>query len=345
MAYEPINFSQDLLDLLAKDTQSVTMKDLVVLDKEIDKFLTQFIDFRGITDARLKQVISAYETIPDESKTTLTYQILKAFNTKATVLQTLLRDGLLLTEKVRQFFTGEQIIYKIGIQKGTKQASLEEYSLRIEDLLQHTLLGRAGSKQASSFQTFFRLTLRNNKTNIRNDISVLERQLDAAIDDGSTVWSKVWNFVHNQSKKGNKYNWGHAYQAYNLIVQQRNGNNRVPPTIRSNTIRNAIMRVRSNTASGFLGGDFYNQQLKFLGEHSAGITNLYTIDQSLQSVSKAIKDLTKSGNIQLFRQTLQETFIKQNKDLMSKKLEAASRDAALDYLDSMMDTLQAEIKI
>ena len=73
MAYEPINFSQDLLDLLAKDTQSVTMKDLVVLDKEIDKFLTQFVDFRGITDARLKQVISAYETIPDESKTTLTY--------------------------------------------------------------------------------------------------------------------------------------------------------------------------------------------------------------------------------------------------------------------------------
>ncbi len=172
------------------------------------------------------------------------------------------------------------------------------------------------------------------KTSLLNTYQEAKNIVSSDVNDASTVFSAIYDYVKVQHSHGHKINKGNAYEAYKRIVAERG--NQIPPEISTDLIEQTLTEVRSNTVSSLKGGDYLLSQIKFYSAApSLATTNL--IRTSLKEISSILKMAENSKLDQSFKEAINNIFIKNNKQAATKA-EQAGRDQALQNLTKLLQS-------
>lgn len=328
---------------LAADTQPLIKSMLSTTVNQLQTYINELNNFYLDIGRQINPIVETYEDMQADNPT-ISYAVLKQMNYNKEKIELLLKKGVLLIQEIRKVFTGESVLYRIGITRG-RSSTLYEYDLTLEEFLQYTKLDKdSRAKLTSSFK------LRAGaKGRIARDMKERERQIDASLDEKggpSTVWSAVWRFVHSStSTTSPKYNKGNAYEVYQVLVSQRGGKNTQPPPMVTNEIvKKAFQQVAANTASASLGGDLANMQLKFLGGSAASIIGTNQIRQTLSSVINSINNFINTSNVEEFKNSITNLFVKDKGQLMVDEVEQAGIEKIHEHIMKIFNHINKTIQ-
>lgn len=317
----------NLKEILSSKSPDFIRSNLLLLGQNIDNYLLQLENFYNTLGSQISPIENQYQDI-GANEITIKYAVFKKLSYNESEIDSLLKQGYLILDKIREFFTNEKIVYEIGLIKG---GQLFEFQLTLEQLLKNT---KASFNTRSTIDNIFKLRMFGGKTSLLNTYQEAKNIVGSDVNDASTVFSAVYDYVKVQHSHGHKINKGNAYEAYKRIVAERG--NQIPPEVSTDLIEQTLTEIRSNTASSLKGGDYLLSQIKFYSAApSLATTNL--IRTSLKEISSILKMTENSKLDQSFKEAINNIFIKNNKQAATKA-EQAGRDQALQNLTKLLQS-------
>lgn len=319
----------NLTEILASTSPMDARQKLLNLSKNIDNYLNRldsFYNSSSLGDA--SSIVSQYQAM-QASQPTVTYAIYKRLSYSESEIQSLLKQGYIILEKIRTFFTAEEIKYEIGFIKGGK---LFEFQLTLQEVLERT---KVAFNTRAKIDNIFKLRMSGGKKSLLNIYQDAQKAITADVKDSSTVFSAIYDYVKKQNSHGVKINKGNAYEAYKRIVAERS--NQIPPPVSVDLIQQTLTEIRGNTASSVKGGDFLTSQIKFYSAAPSLVTTSL-IRTSLRDISNSFKMLSDSNLDQDFKDAIQKIFIKSD----HQAAEGADREGARqaeEYLTNLLKAL------
>ena len=320
-----------LKEILKSKTPQFARTKLLQLGKQIDDYLYQLDSFYS-TMEDASSIVSQYQAM-EASKPTITYAIYKKLIYSQSEIESLLKQGYIILDYIRTFFTNENIKYEIGFIKGGK---LFEYELTLQQILERS---KVVFNTRSKIDNVFKLRMFGGKKSLLNIYNEAEKAVTADVKDSSTVFSAVYDYIRVERSHGRKINKGNAYQAYKRIVANRG--NEIPPPIAVSLIQETLTEIRGNTASSLKGGDYLNSQIKFYSAAPSLVTTSL-IRSSLQQISTALKMLSNTELDQNFKKTIDDMFIKKGNQI-ANKTELEGSKQAQQYLYTLLKNLGLKI--
>ena len=233
-----------------------------------------------------------------------------------------LKDGYLIIDKIREYFTGESITYAVGVEYNGK---LYEGNLTIEQILN---MAQITPEWKGSINSMVKLRLTGTSR------GVLASQLQEIEDFKSGTHSTLYSSIRAYASSNSKYNKGNIYEAYK-VLKYSYGDNRIPPSEwNSEEFESVLMSVKKNTGSYVKGGDILTEQIKFFGGRAPSLTTLATIRTTLKQFNALLS--TFSGN--KLKTGLNQLFLKE------ESLAAASQSFE-DFTEEEIDKLLSILKI
>lgn len=329
--------AQVLAEEMAKDSDNYAAGFIYQLLLLIKPYLNKIQDFKEQINMDLNRINKAYSTV-DANPTVINYAMLKELNFKTSDVTQMLQEGELLIDQLRSFFTGEVISYEVGF---TYKGTLYETSMTLEDFLKQTKMDLNTRSKLNNF-----LKLRIGTTSKGRFLESLQSNPNnkivmTSLSDSSSVYSAIQKYLTNSPKtKGKKINLGNAYEIYKVIVARRGGQNKIPPEIDADLIDATIQEVLSNTASGTVGGDYLNMQIKFFGKSAPSLATLNTLSSTLQSLYDDLMEYYNTLDANALKANLQKLFIKdKNMSKAALEIEEEARLQSIEYLDKIIDSI------
>ena len=323
---------QNLKDILSSNSTPLVRQNLLLLSQNIDNYLFQLDSFYS-TMEDVSPIVAQYQAI-QASQPTVTYAIYKKLIYSESEIESLLKQGYVILERIREFFTNETTKYEIGLIKNNK---LFEFQLTLEQVLERTTIS---FNTRAKIDNIFKLRFTGGKNSLLNTYEQAEQKVNTDVSDSSTVFSAIYDYVHTEGSHGNKINKGNAYEAYKRIVANRS--NRIPPPITVDLIQQALSDVRKNTASSIKGGDYLNSQIKFYSSAPSLVTTSL-IRTSLQDISNSLKMVSDSELDQNFKIALSNIFIK-NQHQLADNIERQGVEQSKEFLDNLLKTLGLNVR-
>lgn len=321
----------NLSQALAAQTPQITRELLQRSITGLNQYLNDLNNFYIKLQNQSRPIIQQYKEA-NATDTTIGYALYKQLIYSDTEIEKLLKQGYILIERLRNFFTNETITYAVGIQS---KGMLYEKNLTMEEILQYTTVQY---NTRSKIENLFKLRI-TDKKGIKQSLTTAADTVEKIVNDNpSSVYSAIRRYTLLSTNYKDK-NKGNAYQVYKRILALRNGKNRIPPQITDDEIRIMFDEVRKNTASSAKGGDYLQQQIKFFGNAPSLVTtNL--IKQTLTEIFLSLQQFLKGGDSQKLKEAIKSIFVK-DKQLQQTADEAqqAASEKAISYIDSIVDQL------
>lgn len=275
-----------------------------------------------------------------KSKTGIAYQTLGISHQRESSFQyqdilMILTEAELFIDQVRTYFTGQKIIFTVGI---SYYGKLYEYNLKLLDMLKNAVVGIDSSKLPG-----LKLRIAKSKSALikaYGDINTQTRQ--ASIEEPykqTAVNNELYNFLHNYylaNKKhinGKYVNEGELYETYRYYIEK--GKHSFDPHKKNdlNFLHKAISRSM-NSISGRKGGDINTAQVKFFNASFATLSN---IKNTLKELIELMKDFIQSGNRENFKKGLTKMFTKDKKDI--EDIDRNAQKEAKKHIDEVIKTI------
>ena len=316
-----------LSDVLSEDSAITTQSFIKDLNTEIKKYLNKLEIFYQNIENQTKPIITQYESL-NATNEVISYSIFKKLIYSNGEIENLLKEGYILIDRLRTFFTGEEISYLIGI---PYRGTIYEQTIDLEELLKYTQVVYNSKAKADNL---FKLRM-TGKKNLRQ--SFQESQLAVRMDmkESSTVWSSVAKYVEGQGSSFK--NKGNAYEVYRLLVSQRNGKNRIPPPVTEVMISDAFDKVRGNTASSVKGGDYLQTQIKYFSSAPSLITTSL-IRNTLTELSIDFDNFLTQKDLNILKTQMKNLFVKETSQA-ADKIEAESIEQIDNFMEQIFETL------
>lgn len=321
----------NLIDILASGSPKEAKQRLLNLSQNIDKYLNELDSFYNTLED-VSPVVSQYQAM-QASQQTITYAIYKRLVYSESQIQSLLKQGYIILEKIRNFFTNEEITYQIGFIKGGK---LFEFNLTLEQVLERT---KVTFNTRAKIDNIFKLRMTGGKKSLLDIYKDAQQAVITDVRDSSTVFSAVYDYVKQQHSHGVKINKGNAFEAYKRIVAQRG--NEIPPPVSVELIQQTLTDIRSNTASSVKGGDYLTSQIKFYSTAPSLVTTSL-IRKSLQDISASLKMVSNSNLDQEFKEAIRKIFIK-DKHQVAEGADQQGAKQAEEYLTNLLKSLGLKV--
>lgn len=290
-----------LAEALSAPSEQATKEYLQRVENILESYLNNLNNFYYQIEAQSRPIIEQYESANADTKT-ISYAVFKHLNYVDGEVEHLLKEGYVLMDEIRHFFTGETITYQIGI---PYRGTLYEQSITLEELLKYT---KIDFNTKSKIDNIFKLRM-TNKKGMREAFQENSSVVKTSVQDGSTVYSAVWHYINSPGADPRNKNLGNAYEVYRVLIAKRQNSNKIPPEVTAEMIESAFTEVRSNVASSIKGGDFLTSQIKyFASAPSLATTSL--IRTTLQDVRDMFKNFLSTSNISSFKQSIKEMFLK-----------------------------------
>ena len=358
--------SDDLSRIAKQDTDINIRDDLSRLQKRVHNHLNQLIKINKMRMAPDLETFVANQQADnkDLSQQAAIYNYIRQRANKKYTAQNveekiliLFRDSVRMIDNIRQFFTGEKIKYIIGITGESKKGqALVQHTLTLQEVLGGTKVSLYFKKNSKTGEQELvsRLDLQT-KSYIRNITAQKEnarKVLAEVLDTGnhSTIWSAIYEYIKAENTTGKKYNWGYAFQAYKLIINTKRHNriSKLTRDITSDQIADAYNeaynRVKHNNAMASLGGDWLDQQLKFMGEKSSvSVMSLAQMTKTLQEFDTSLRQFLSGGTKEEFEGTLKTLFLKSSEQLMDAQFEGTALRALEEQLHNRVMQLNISI--
>lgn len=272
---------QALQDAFLNQDLSTRIQGIKKAEKQIEEYLERYRIISSGIKNKYDELARA-ETI--ESQSTRRYQAIKSFNNETNDIQSLLKEGYLYVDALREAFTGEKISYQVGI---IQDGSLYQGVMDILELIEKSTLD-VDSKVAIQNAAKLRMT-KVSASQLNNPDQII---LKNATENASSVFSAVYNYFNpSDLHKSPKVNQGNMYEVYRRIVFSRGGKNHIPPPFENEfeTIAETYAEVKRNNAAYYKGGDIADIQVKYLGGRPPSLTTLSSIKRVLEKSLSAIK--------------------------------------------------------
>ena len=306
---------------MEEPTFEKTRELLISVIEKLKNYLNSLDSFYDIVEKGSGEIIQAMRAA-EAKESAISYALYKEFKDKKNNeigIDSLLQDGYRLLDEIREFFTGETIVYQIGVES---KGVLYENQLTIDEILQYSMVM---SESRAQINNLFKLRMTNKSGLI--DFLKNKAETTEISTDRSTVYSAIREFLY-ESTDGTKKNFGNAYEAYQLIVARRQGKNTIPPPVTKNEIVDTLVEVRKNTASSMKGGDYLNMQIKFF-EGAPSLITTSLIRKTIQKLIKSLENFIQRGNATTLRNNLKKIFIKDLKkvsdDVEREAIEKATK--------------------
>lgn len=270
-ALENAFLSQDL---------STRIQGIKKAEQQIQNYLVRYEDLSSKIRNKYEE-LATVESI--ESESTRRYQTIKSFNNEVDDIQSLLKEGYLYVDILRQAFTGQKISYQIGI---IENGSLYQGTMDILQLIENSTID-VDSRIAIQNAAKLRMT-KVSASQLNNPSQII---LKDVTENASSVFSAVYNYFNASLHETPKINQGNMYEVYRRIVFQRGGVNHIPPPFNNpfETIAEIYAEIKRNNAAYYKGGDIAEIQVKYLGGKPPSLTSLSSIKRVLTKSLSALK--------------------------------------------------------
>ena len=267
---------------------------------------------------------------------TIRYELFKKLTYEEEQITRILKDGYIIIERIREFFTKETISYVIGT---VYRGKLYEKTMSMEDILQNV---SANYNTRSSIDNLFKLRFSfKNKGQFVKIAGEAQAKIEKNVQQGSSVFSAVWRYIHSQQKShGKKVNKGNAYETYKVIVESRKNNNIkpyniIPPPVDQEEISRVFEEVKKNITPFRQGGDLLNQQYKFFSSAPSLMTTA-TARNDLTTLATYFEHFLFSKNSQQLFNNLKDFFTKDPS--FSTVADRIERDSILQAQENLKQT-------
>ena len=249
-------------------------------------------------------------------------------------MESLLKDGYILIENLRETFTGEKIIYQVGMNYSissegekrhreliVKEMDLAEILSYAKPDIQWRGIGTAGFKlRAASKKEDFEREYNNQKNLIKESIA-----------GTSSLYPKIIQAIQGKSA-GRKINEGNVFEVYmnfkNSGYADHPPGPKDPRKLTAQRIVEKYAEVKAGTQSFVSGGDIGINQVKLLST-APSIASLSTIGNALKLILTYIKDGQKAN----------VTIDHIKKNVFSKEFDALSRKGLNELLEGINNQL------
>ena len=322
-----------LSEAMAAATPQATQFALSSVVNELQKYLDSLDNFYVNLESNSRPIIDMYREM-GATEATIAYAVSRQSD-YSTQAEELLKTGYSLINQIRQFFTNEEIIYRVGIENNGR---LYETNLKESELLR--FIRAEDNQKMTNIDNLFKLRMYN-KAGLTEYIKSHDNTVETAVNEGSTIYSRVRRYIH-LNNNSNQKNVGQVYEVYASLVAERGGNNK--SRIQADTIRKAFDRVKKNSATFIKGGDYLNMQMKFFGGSAPSIASTQRIRQDIQNFVNYLNDFLRNKNTASLTSNLKQLFIKDPKT--QQCADAAEREAsrqAIKYLNEVAKNLSIEV--
>lgn len=329
------NIELALKNILASDSPQSARQNFILLGQNIDIYLNQLETFYNQME-NVSPIVAQYRAM-EASQQVITYAIYKQLAYNQSTIESLLKQGYLILDKIRYFFTNEKILYSIGLISGRgKEKQLFEFQLTIQEILKNSAVT---FNTRAKIDNVFKLRMTGGKKSLLETYREAEQTVITDVSDSSSVFSAIYDYVKTENSHGRKINKGNAFQAYKRIVANRS--NQIPPEVAVQLIKETLADIRKNTVSSIKGGDFLTDQIKFYSAAPSLITTSL-VRSSLQDISKNLKMLSNSELDQDFKNAISEMFIKTNHETANQIEEEGAEESKV-YLNNLLKQLGFKI--
>lgn len=309
---------KDIRDLLANTEKII---------KKVNKLQKKWEQSQKVTAKSNPEMTSktgiAYKTLYNKKESSIFYyEIVEVIS-----------EAELFLEKVRKYFTGQDIKYTVGV---SYYGKLYEYNLTLLDVLKNAVVGIDSKSQG------LKMRLANSKSalikaygtlNTETKLATIEKHAQENTD------SELYTALHDQYLKmkrkvsGKKVNEGELYETYRYFLAK--GRKSFDPKSKADMqfFRNAIKRSMNST-SGRQGGDIDTSQVKFFNASFATMSNII---RTLKDLKNNISNFINKGNKKEFQDSMKKMFTKNNKDIES--IERDSQKDAKNHIDKVINSI------
>lgn len=322
----------NLTQALAAQTPQITKAALQRAVVGLQQYLIDLNNFYIKLQNQSRPIIQQYREA-NATDTTIGYALYKKLTYSDMQIENLLKQGYILIQRLRNFFTNETITYSIGMQI---RGVLYQKTLTMEQILQNTTVEY---NTRSKIENLFKLRITNKQGIKQSLIKAADTVQTVVNDNASSVYSAVRRYTLLSTNYKDK-NKGNAYQVYKRLLALRGGKNRTPPQVTDDQIRIMFDAIRKNTAVSSKGGDYLQQQIKFFGNAPSLITtNL--IKKTLTQVSMSLQQFLQGGDSQKLQQAIKSIFVK-DKELQetADAAEQVAAEKATNYINIIVDQLR-----
>lgn len=326
---------KSLLEVTSEATPSVVNSSIKIIIRELQKYLDKLENFYMRVESSAQEKYSVYKEADASEITTdyALYKSLKEFDGEATDI---LKEGYILIDEIRTFFTKEKIIYDIGFTYKGKE-NLYEMELSLEEILAYST---ATYNTRSKLNNLYKLRMNVRKGALVEKYNELHTYIETLDDGSSTIYSSIIRYLGKDSKE----NKGNVYEAYK-VYKAKYKSNRIPPAKwEAKEFDTILTEVKSNIAASTKGGDFQNYQIKFISTAPSLMTTS-TVRTTLKEVLNIFENIARGNSSQEISEQVKKLFVK-NPDLNSVagSLEEESRQVAEDNVTNVIKSITKNIK-
>ena len=315
---------KSLVTLAKNATPNVVKKSLNKIINELNLYLDNLNRIYDNIQSDAQKILGIYDSI-DADELATSYGLYKKLSSYDKEITDILKDGYVLIDEIRTFFTGEKILYDIGFTYGNSE-NLYEMQLSMEEILSYTV---ATYNTRSKIDNLYKLRMSVTKGELVEKYNAVHQKINTVDDGSSTLWSSIARYIKGKAP----INMGNAYEAYKVYVKMQNGYNKIPPAeFEAETFNNILEEVRKNIAASTKGGDLENIQIKFFGKSAPSLMTTSTVRKTLTDILNIFKNIQSGQGTEQIMQDVQKIFLKDHEiDNITGKIEEAGLIKAEEY--------------
>lgn len=267
-----ISYAKEIKELLsskmASETEKYSSQLIISLQNKIQNYLSALNNWNILVSNTIN---SPYIQDIDVKPELRRYIAAKEAIRLNPQIEQLLKDGYLIIDLIREFFTGQHISYQIGVEYYGK---LYEGYVSMEQIMSMAQVQPDWKGNINSM-----VKLRLSKYPKGRLVDMLDEVEDFKKGTHSTLYSSIRAYASSNKK----YNKGNLYEVYR-VLKGRYNSNEIPPAIwNTEEFEEVYLSVVRNTASFVKGGDILTEQVKFFGTSVPSLATLRTIRDALRT--------------------------------------------------------------
>lgn len=293
-----VNYTKKILDLAYQNRNNLSKEQFLKIMEVtkgasklwVTKYDNMIKDFNKIIDKNYKLGLQK-GGINEKTTDIELIKMQNLYNNKADLILSHLKSGYAIIHKLREFVTGEEILYRI-LDKDSKNNYFEGI-VGLEGILSITTLSKIkiNEQEKEDYNRIinFKLQITKHLKNVKNS------DIEELISFKTNLYNQLESLYLDMDKN---FNRGHIYEMYTYLVNEKNFNpgkaiknfSKPSPGILLEAARTNALRG----AKGFKGGDaaikyknkIVDMQLKNISNAGAGLVNGLTIKRTMEELLK-----------------------------------------------------------
>lgn len=323
---------KSLVEITSKATPKIVKSSVNKIIKELKDYMNRLENIYNDIESDAQKTLGIAEAI-DASQLTTSYSLYKKLNKYDDDIVTILKEGYILIDEIRTFFTGEKILYDIGFTyRGVE--NLYEMQLTMEEVLSYTI---ATYNTKSKLDNLYKLRMSVKKGDLIAKYNESRQEMLAEEEGSTTLWSSIARYTQQKAP----INMGNVYEAYKVYSKLQDGKNKIPPAEWNQEQFDTILEeVKKNIASSTKGGDLENIQIKFFGRSAPSLMTTANVRRTLNDILNIFQGIQSGKNENEIIQEVQKIFLKDHEiDSITGKIEEAGLEKAENFLKERINKI------